>query len=92
MSKSKSKAKSNVFSLPLRHKFLSESDIPSPDNPDPTLEEQIRLFPPSLELVIDLILSDFDYGAQMDANTAKAVRCLLIMMNRINRAMENKNV
>jgi hypothetical protein len=84
--------KSNVIPLPLKHKFLCVSDIPSPDNPTPSLEEQIRLFPPSLELVIDLILMDFDYGAQMDANTAKALRILIIMINRINKALENHHV
>lgn len=83
---------SNIIPLPLRHKFLSVSDIPEPDNPTPSLEEQIRLFPPSLELVVDLILMDFDYGAQMDANTAKAVRILIIMINRINKALEQNHV
>lgn len=85
-------SKSNVIPIPLKHTFLSVSDIPEPESPNPSLEEQIRLFSPSLELVIDLILMDFDYGAQMDANTAKAVRILIIMINRINKTLENNHV
>jgi Rha family phage regulatory protein len=38
------------------------------------------------------ILADFDYTANLTANTAIAVRLLAVMADRLNTAMENANV
>lgn len=62
--------------------------VPAAVREMPALVEQMQSVPVYIGYVLDLILSDFDYVSNPDANTAKAIRILGVMVDRLNTALE----
>jgi len=79
--------------VPLRaHNATIPFAVPAPTREALSLDEQIKDFPDLITAAIEYILADFDYTANLTANTAIAVRLLAVMADRLNTAMENANV
>lgn len=79
--------------VPLRaHNTTIPFSVPAPTRDALSLDEQIKDFPDLITAAIEYILADFDYTANLTANTAIAVRLLAVMADRLNTALENANV
>lgn len=74
------------------HNTTIPFSVPAPNRGALSLDEQIKDFPDLITAAIEHILADFDYTANLTANTAISVRLLAVMADRLNTALENAHV